>query len=287
MEEYLQCMKTLRTQMSDVEDEAVKITAEEQMQITTLQNLENEINSVKCQTSQLREEIARILEKRGQICSMILEKQRKIASLGADSSTLNQTSELLQQERNNMSAKLLQKSDYYAKTVEEVTAQLGEQQGWIKDCKQNLWVGDNGQVMDKVGEKTGELEENQDNLAEILKMNLADAKTKLNQMSELKSKLVTENSQVRRSIELVKSKMNDFKAQLGDMDSKSLQEEYQGLLSDKAGEAEYLHSLQLQIAKLMGQASTSTSKWWSFFITNQHLYSMEKTILSASRVLLE
>lgn len=105
--------------------------------------------------------------------------------------------------------------------------------------------------MDKVGEKTGEIEENQDNLAEILKMNLADAKTKLNQMSELKSKLVTENSQVRRSIELVKSKMNDFKAQLGDMDSKSLQEEYQALLSDKAGEAEYLDSLQLQIAKLM------------------------------------
>nr|XP_004250760.1 intermediate filament protein ifa-3 isoform X1 [Solanum lycopersicum] len=246
MEEYFQWMKTLRTQMSDVEDEAVKITAEEQMQITTLQNLENEINSVKCQTSQLGEEIARILEKKGQICSMILEKQRKIASLGADSSTLNQTSELLQQERNNMSAKLLQKSDYYAKTVEEVTAQLGEQQGWIKDCKQNLWVGDNGQVMDKVSEKTGEIEENQDKLVEIL-----NAKTKLNQMSELKSKLVTENSQVRRSIELVKSKTNDFKAQLGDMDSKSLQEEYQALLSDKAGEAEYLHSLQLQIAKLM------------------------------------
>lgn len=150
-----------------------------------------------------------------------------------------------------LSACVCHNSDYYAKTVEKVTAQLGEQQGWIKDCKQNLWVGDNGQVMDKVGEKTGEIEENQDNLAEILKMNLADAKTKLNQMSELKSKLVTENSQVRRSIELVKSKMNDFKAQLGDMDSKSLQEEYQALLSDKAGEAEYLDSLQLQIAKLM------------------------------------
>lgn len=42
-----------------------------------------------------------------------------------------------------------------------------------------------------------------------------------------------------------------LQAQLGDMDSKSLQEEYQALLSDKAGEAEYLHSLQLQIAKLM------------------------------------
>lgn len=35
------------------------------------------------------------------------------------------------------------------------------------------------------------------------------------------------------------------------MDSKSLKEEYQALLSDKDGEAEYLQSLQLQIAKLM------------------------------------
>ncbi|KAM3398274.1 putative protein isoform X1 [Capsicum galapagoense] len=253
MEEYLRCMKTLRTQMNDVEDQAVKITAEEQMQITAVQNLQNEINSVKSQTSHLREEIARILEKKGHICSMILEKQRKVASLGADSSTLNQTSELLQQERNNLSAKLLLKSDYYAKTVMEVAAQLGEQQGWIniKDCKENLCVGVNDQVMGKIGEETGEIEENQDNVAEILKMNLTDAKTKLNQMNELKSELVTENSQVRRCIELLKSKMNDFKAQLREMDSKSLQEEYQALLSDKAGEAGYLQSLQLQIAKLM------------------------------------
>ncbi|XP_060175567.1 uncharacterized protein LOC132606195 [Lycium barbarum] len=251
MEEYLQCMKTLRTQINDVEDQAVKTTAEEQMQITTLLNLQNDIKSVKCQASHLREEIVRILEKKGQICSMILEKQRKNASLEADSSTLNQTSELLQQERNNLSAKLLQQSDYYAKTVKEVTAQLGEQQGWIKDYKQNLCVGEKGQVMDKIGEKTGQIEENQDNMAEILKMNSEDAKTKLNQLSELKSKLVTESSQVRRCIELVNSKMMDVKTQLREMDNKSLQEEYQALLFDKAGEAEYLQSLQLQIAKLM------------------------------------
>ncbi|CAN4119722.1 unnamed protein product [Withania somnifera] len=249
MEEYLQCMKTLRTQINDVEDQAVKISAEEQMQITTLQNLENEINSVKSQTHHLREEIATILEKKGHVCPMILEKQRKIASLGADSSTLNQTSELLQQERNNLSAKLLQKSGYYSTTIEEVTAQLGEQQDWIKDCKQNLWVGENDQVTNKIGEETGETEENQDNVEKILKTNLTDAKTKLKQMSVLKSKLVRENSQVRRSIELLKSKIE--KAQLREMDSKSLQEECQALLSDKAGEAGYLQSLQLQIAKLM------------------------------------
>lgn len=106
-------------------------------------------------------------------------------------------------------------------------------------------------MTDKIGEKTGEIEDNQDNVAEILKMNLADAKAKLNQMSELKSKLVTENSKVRRCVELLKSRMNDFKTQLKELNSKSLQEEYQALHTDKAGEAEYLHSLQLQIAKLM------------------------------------
>lgn len=33
-------------------------------------------------------------------------------------------------------------------------------------------------------------------MTEILKMNMEDARTKLNQLSELKSKLVMENSQV-------------------------------------------------------------------------------------------
>lgn len=42
-----------------------------------------------------------------------------------------------------------------------------------------------------------------------------------------------------------------LQAPLREMDSKSLEEEYEALLSDKAGEAEYLQSLQLQIAKLM------------------------------------
>lgn len=41
------CMLQLNfdQRFSDVEDQAVKITAEEQMQITAVQNLQNEINS--------------------------------------------------------------------------------------------------------------------------------------------------------------------------------------------------------------------------------------------------
>ena len=40
------------------------------------------------------------------------------------------------------------------------------------------------------------------------------------------------------------------------MDMKNMEEEYNALLSDKAGEAEYLHSLQGQIEKLKVYAFT-------------------------------
>ncbi|KAF7849488.1 hypothetical protein BT93_L0730 [Corymbia citriodora subsp. variegata] len=45
MEDYLQYMKTLRCQMNDVEDQAAKISVEEQMQITTIQSLESDLTS--------------------------------------------------------------------------------------------------------------------------------------------------------------------------------------------------------------------------------------------------
>ena len=41
-----------------------------------------------------------------------------------------------------------------------------------------------------------------------------------------------------------------FQPELRDMSEKSLEEEIQALLSDKAGEAEYVQSLELQIMRL-------------------------------------
>nr|GMD70843.1 intraflagellar transport protein 74 homolog isoform X1 [Ipomoea batatas] len=90
MDEYLQCMKTLRSQMNDVEDQATKISVEEQMQLTTVQTLEGDLNSVKRQTIQLKEDIDKMVKAKGEICSLILEKRRKISSLEGNSSTLYQ-----------------------------------------------------------------------------------------------------------------------------------------------------------------------------------------------------
>ncbi|KAJ0007308.1 hypothetical protein Pint_30574 [Pistacia integerrima] len=48
-------------------------------------------------------------KEKGQICAQILAKQRKIASLESDSSTLNQTMELMQQARVSSSKKIAEK----------------------------------------------------------------------------------------------------------------------------------------------------------------------------------
>ena len=50
--------------------------------------------TAKSETKQLREDAEKMTKEKGQICSQILEKQRKIASLESDSSTLTQVESL-------------------------------------------------------------------------------------------------------------------------------------------------------------------------------------------------
>ncbi|KAF3958950.1 hypothetical protein CMV_016195 [Castanea mollissima] len=69
-------MKTLRSQMNDVEDQTAKITVEEQMQLTTIQTLEIDINSAKSETKQLKVDTEQMMKAKGQICSQILERQK-------------------------------------------------------------------------------------------------------------------------------------------------------------------------------------------------------------------
>ncbi|XP_050107500.1 uncharacterized protein LOC126586632 [Malus sylvestris] len=145
MEEYLRYMKTLRFQMNDAEDQAAKVSVEEQMQLTTTQTLENDLNSAISETKRLLEE--QMKNSKGQVCLLILEKLRKIASLESDSSSLTLT---------------------------------------------------------------------------------------------------------KQAIEQVNLRENDFKPELREMDIKRLEEEFNALLSDKAGETEYLKTLQDQIVKLKG-----------------------------------
>ncbi|KAL2497541.1 hypothetical protein Adt_23091 [Abeliophyllum distichum] len=246
MEDYLQYMKTLRYQMNDVEDQAAKISVEEQMFSTTIQILEKDLEIAKNETRRLKEGNDQMAKAKGQICLQILEKQKKIAYLEFDSSTFGQTFELMQQERLSLSAKIVERSAYYANVSEDITMQLKQQQEWINAHNFSSPIGET----DSVKEKAGGTDESQNDVAKSIMVNLDAAKAKFDQLTQLKFNLVVENRKLRESVELVKSKVNDFKPELREMDVKSLEEELQAFLSDKAGETEYMQSLQLQIMKL-------------------------------------
>ncbi|KAK4570661.1 hypothetical protein RGQ29_029494 [Quercus rubra] len=212
MEDYLLCMKTLRSQMNDVEDQTAKITVEEQMQLTTIHTLEIDLNSAKSETKQLKEDTEKMMKAKGQICSQILERQRKIVSLESDSSTLAQTLELIQQEKASLSSKLLEMRTYFTKVGEEIDAKFQEQQ-----------------VKDRISEQTGETEGK----------------------SSIDGDLIMDNL-MKQLLEQVKFKENDFEPELRTMDIKTLEEEHNALLLDKAGVIEYLQTLPSQIETLKG-----------------------------------
>ncbi|XP_050254316.1 uncharacterized protein LOC126700281 isoform X4 [Quercus robur] len=187
MEDYLLCMKTLRSQMNDVEDQTAKITVEEQMQLTTIQTLEIDLNSAKSETKQLKEDTEQMMKAKGQICSQILERQRKIVSLESDSSTLAQTLELIQQEKASLSSKLLEMRTYFTKVGEEINAKLQEQQDWVNSHKISRKLGEHVLVKDRIGEQTGETEGK----------------------SSIDGDLITDNL-MKQLLEQVKFKANDF-----------------------------------------------------------------------------
>ncbi|KAI3464252.1 hypothetical protein Pfo_020915 [Paulownia fortunei] len=245
MEELFQYMKTLRSQINDVADQAAKISVEEHMQCTTIQTLQKDLDLVKNETRRVKDETDLLTKAKGQICLQILEKQRKIPSLESDSSTLSQTLELMQQERLSLSAKLVDRSAYYKKVGEDISGQLKEQQEWLNAQNFSSQTSEGS-----VNERAGGTKDFQDDVGQSVMMDLQAAQAKFDKMEQLKSNLVLENIKLRQSVEVVKTKMTDFKHELKEMDEKSLEEELQALLSDKAGEAEYVQSLQLQIMRL-------------------------------------
>ncbi|KAH8490030.1 hypothetical protein H0E87_022524 [Populus deltoides] len=149
MEEYLHHMKTLRSQMNEVEDQAAKISVEEQSHITTIQTLEKDLASAKSETKRLKEDAEQMMKAKGEICSQILEKQRKIASLESDSYTLAQTLELIQRERVSLSARLVEKSAYYTKVADDMNSKLQQQQDWVHTHRISGEMGEHGSVKEE------------------------------------------------------------------------------------------------------------------------------------------
>ncbi|XP_027092072.1 uncharacterized protein [Coffea arabica] len=211
MEDYLQYMRTLRTQMTEVEDQATKLSAQQQIHLTTIRNVERDLDFVKNETKRVIEEKDRIMKEKGLICSQILEKQRKITSLELDSSTLNQTLDLMQHERVTQSTKLLEKSSYYTKVAGDIITELKDQQGWIIANECSFLDTENGLVGNNITREICETEESQGNIMKSLLMKFDAAKAELDQVVQMKYNLVLENSKIKHAMELVKGKLNEYK----------------------------------------------------------------------------
>ncbi|XP_047328445.1 uncharacterized protein LOC124931908 [Impatiens glandulifera] len=260
MEDYLQYVKALRAQMNDAEDQTEKLYIEEQIQITTVQALEKDLDLVKLRTRQLKEDHDQMNKAKGHICSQILEKNKKIASMEADSITLSQTLDLIQQEKAGLSAKLVEKRTYYSDVAEGMSAKLQGQQEWMKTHKRSSTTGPNILTTDVFIKQANYVPGTQSDediilgeahVKELMTKSESE-KAQLDMVTQSKSKLVLVNSKVKKSVELLKCKINDFKLELQSMDIKTLEEEYQALISDRDGEIEFFQSLNQQIKKLKG-----------------------------------
>ncbi|RYR44375.1 hypothetical protein Ahy_A08g040717 [Arachis hypogaea] len=274
MEEYLLCMKTLRSQMNDVEDQAAKISVEEETQLTNVRTMEKDIESVKSEVKRTKEDTEQMKKVMGELCSKILENQKKIASSESDISKLTQTLELIHQEKVGLSAKLSEKRAYYTKVEEDLSAKLQKQQEWhrTKMTSRKLKEHEIKEKVDLQKSKTKGMTHASlsfhehagkaaadgncimDNLGSDARKSiitkLDSAKGRLNEILNLKSKMLMENNKIKLAIEDLKCKTNDFKLELKAADITVLQEEYNALMSDKAGEIEYLQSLGKQVDKL-------------------------------------
>ncbi|KAK6937950.1 hypothetical protein RJ641_031458 [Dillenia turbinata] len=210
----------------------------------------------KSEATELKEETDQMVKAKGQICSKILEKHRKIASLVADMSTLNQTLELIQQERVSLSAKISEKSAYYNTVAATMTAKLCDQQVWVNSHKFTKITGEHGLVKDKIEQQTGEsiksmaITDNQTGEAKNLVAKLDYNLAKLNEIMQMKSQLLEETTKMKQSLKQVKHRLSAYKPEVRALDMKTLEEEQEALLSDKTGETEYLQSLNIQSQKL-------------------------------------
>ncbi|MED6217768.1 hypothetical protein PIB30_020739 [Stylosanthes scabra] len=215
MEEYLLCMKTLRSQMNDVEDQAAKISVEEETQLTNVRTMEKDIDSVKSEANRVKEDTEQMKKVIGEVCSKILENQKKIASSESHISKLTQ-----EWHRTKLTSRELKEHEIKEKDDLQKSKTEGMTHASGSDARKSI----------------------------ITKLD--SAKERLNDILNLKSKVLMENNKIKLAIEDLKCKTNDFKLELKAADITALQEEYNGLMSDKAGETEYLQSLEKQVDKV-------------------------------------
>ncbi|XP_078171227.1 tropomyosin isoform X2 [Carex rostrata] len=245
MEEYLENLKSFRSYIKDAEDETSKRSAEEQRQRTAIETLENDLNLVRSEVAKVSAETGEMVKEKNKVEWEITEKQKKIISLETECSTLKQTLDLLHQEINTISEKLNAKRSYYANTIENFVAKLKDQEEWINKHKMSrqgelLLQGEESPCKKSHVEggygfaNEGKSKETQTQNCEKekgFKLQMELTKQKMEALEAKRSALVSETLQ----------------HNLAEMELNALEEEQRALSSDKAGEVEYIQSLQDRI----------------------------------------
>nr|XP_043635379.1 uncharacterized protein LOC122606600 isoform X2 [Erigeron canadensis] len=202
---------------------------------------------------------------KGNICSQILERQRKIASLESDSSTQLQTLELIQQERVNLSTKLAEKRTSYGKIKEDLNTKLKEQQDWLNSHKSSSNLGThslvNTQTERSANESAGDFgalttSESLVNAYKDTMTKFDAAKAMFDNLAKMRSEHTSERDKAKQALESLKGRMNSYKPELREMPNETLEEEIQVLMSDKCAETKYQESLQNQIDTIKGISHT-------------------------------
>ncbi|XP_058727772.1 uncharacterized protein LOC131599436 [Vicia villosa] len=75
------------------------VVSEEQMQMTNIHTLESDFNSVKSEIAQVVGDTEKMNKSKVEICSTILENQKKLAALESDSSRLTQVNRIVSIDR--------------------------------------------------------------------------------------------------------------------------------------------------------------------------------------------
>ncbi|XP_078171226.1 tropomyosin isoform X1 [Carex rostrata] len=261
MEEYLENLKSFRSYIKDAEDETSKRSAEEQRQRTAIETLENDLNLVRSEVAKVSAETGEMVKEKNKVEWEITEKQKKIISLETECSTLKQTLDLLHQEINTISEKLNAKRSYYANTIENFVAKLKDQEEWINKHKMSrqgelLLQGEESPCKKSHVEggygfaNEGKSKETQTQNCEKekgFKLQMELTKQKMEALEAKRSALVSETLQNRELLNQEKQLMEAMPHNLAEMELNALEEEQRALSSDKAGEVEYIQSLQDRI----------------------------------------
>ncbi|XP_042403896.1 uncharacterized protein LOC121993245 isoform X1 [Zingiber officinale] len=263
MEEYLVNVKRLRSQMNDIEEAAANRSVEEQKQKTAIAALETDISSVRAETKRLNDEAEEMLKAKANIGSEITEKQRKFSLLEAEYCTVCQTVELLKQAVANLLLRLKEKRLHYGNISEELNLKVQKQQEWynsymlmIEDPTSGMGSAEEEIFLDKENKNAAHwMQMSSENMGDenterCGDLDLKSAKMKLDELEIKKLQIIEDRVEAQQLLEQMNSKIQSTASALVEMAVKALENEYNSVKADKAGELEYLQSLEARIDQL-------------------------------------